>query len=91
MLNKRSISLNDMQPSVCFTPQQSLTLPVVALPHTLPDSIRPKFTAHLREWYVAEYKDPLSIKPAILVQRLPGLGGHLPDPAYPVGGTGTAP
>jgi hypothetical protein len=35
----------------------------VDLPHTLPDSIRPKFTADLREWYVAEYKDPLFINP----------------------------
>jgi len=36
---------------------------IVDLPHTLPDSIRPQFTTNLREWYVAEYKDPLFINP----------------------------
>jgi hypothetical protein len=50
MLSKRSISLNYMQPSVCFAPPTIIDpLPVVDLPHTLPDSIRPKFTAELRE------------------------------------------
>lgn len=36
---------------------------VVDLPHALPPSIRPQFTIDLREWYVAEYKDPLFINP----------------------------
>jgi len=63
---------------------------VVDLPHALPASIRPQFTIDLREWYVAEYKDPLFVHPPAWFQARLGLGGRLPNLAYPVGRTGTA-
>lgn len=47
-------------------------------------SIRPQFTVDLREWYVAEYKEPLFVHPPALLQVVFGLGGCLLNPAYPV-------
>jgi hypothetical protein len=63
---------------------------VVDLPHALPASIRPQFTVDLRERYVARVQRPALRPPASLVPSRLGLGGRLPNPAYPVGRTGTA-
>jgi hypothetical protein len=48
-------------------------------------SIRPQFTVDLREWYVAEYKEPLFVHPPAWLQVVFGLGGCLLNPRLSCG------